>query len=244
MIFHSRGTSSRLPLLPFLLCLGAAACSGAPGTSAPVEEQSVKPGINEPFLDPEMEVEEWVQRFEGESREVFAQRTRVARAVGLEEGDVVADVGAGTGLFTEMFAQDVGEAGMVYAVDISSKMVEHLRERVERKGLEQVEPVLSEARDVGLPEGSCDVVFVCDTYHHFEYPRTTLASIHRALRPGGEFVVVDFERIPGVSREWILGHVRAGKEVFRSEIEEAGFVFVEELDVGLEENYFLRFRKS
>ena len=89
-----------------------------------------------------------------------------------------------------------------------------------------------------------DLVFICDTYHHFEYPQTTLASLHAALRPGGMLAVVDFERIEGVSRPWVLNHMRAGKEVFRSEIEAAGFRFLEEVEVaGLEENYLLLFRR-
>jgi predicted methyltransferase len=95
-----------------------------------------------------------------------------------------------------------------------------------------------------LPPESIDVAFVCDTYHHFEYPDQTMASIHRALAPGGRLLVVDFERIPGKSRKWILGHMRAGKEVFRAEIEAAGFVFVDEVAIpGFEENYLLEFRK-
>ncbi|MGB2501466.1 MAG: SAM-dependent methyltransferase, partial [Mariniblastus sp.] len=61
----------------------------------------------------------------------------------------------------------------------------------------------------------------------------------------GELVVIDFERIPGESREWLLGHVRAGKEVFRAEIMDAGFALDEEVTIkGFKENYFLRFRKK
>lgn len=86
---------------------------------------------------------------------------------------------------------------------------------------------------------------MCDTYHHFEYPRATLASIRRALRPGGRLVVIDFERIPGKTRPWLLSHVRAGKAVFRGEVEKAGFAFVREAEIeGFRENYFLLFRKA
>jgi predicted methyltransferase len=88
-----------------------------------------------------------------------------------------------------------------------------------------------------------DVAFVCDTYHHFEDPKAMLASIRRALRPGGTLVVVDFERIPGTSPDWILKHVRAGKEDFRREIEASGFRFGEEVKL-MRENYFLRFTRD
>jgi len=64
------------------------------------------------------------------------------------------------------------------------------------------------------------------------------------LRPGGELIVVDFERIPGETRKWLLDHVRANKQTFRAEIEAAGFEFVEEVQIeGLVENYFLRFSR-
>ena len=78
----------------------------------------------------------------------------------------------------------------------------------------------------------------------FEYPEPMLASLRDALRPGGTLVVIDFEKIPGRTREFIMGHVRAGKQQFIDEIEGAGFVLEEEIQVeGLEENYVLRFRK-
>ncbi|MBL8726923.1 MAG: class I SAM-dependent methyltransferase [Planctomycetes bacterium] len=213
------------------------ACAGAP------PEASVRPGINEDFLDPALDVDAMVRRFEAESREIFARRAAIARAVGLREGMAVADIGAGTGVFVDFFARDVGATGRVFAVEIAPKFVDLLRERAATRGQTQVEVVLCSDRDVGLAAGSVDVVFTCDTYHHFEYPRSTLASIHRALRDGGELVVVDFERIPGVSRPWILDHVRCGKDQVVVEVLGAGFELIEEVRVELRENYFLRFRK-
>jgi predicted methyltransferase len=88
-------------------------------------------------------------------------------------------------------------------------------------------------------------VFVCDTYHHFEFPQATLASIHRALRPGGELVILDFVREVGVSRDWILEHVRAGEAVVTQEVVAAGFTLVRrEATPFLRENYVLRFRRG
>ena len=108
-----------------------------------------------------------------------------------------------------------------------------------------ISSVLGSDRSIGLPPDSVDTVFICDTYHHFEYPQSTLASIYRALKPGGTLVVIDFERIPGKSREFILGHVRAGKDVFRGEIVKAGFKFEDEVKIRqFRENYLLRFRKE
>jgi predicted methyltransferase len=223
-----------------------AACQGAAvQTIAVVEEPSVKPGINKDFLDPNLKVDKYEERFEGESREIFAQRARIAALVGVEPGARVADVGAGTGLYTRMFAQKAGASGVVYAVDIAAEFVRHVEADAQKRGLANVKGVLCTERSVELPKASVDLVFVCDTYHHFEYPRSTLASIRDALRPGGELVVVDFIRIPGQSREWILDHVRAGQDVVTQEIEAAGFVKVrDEQTPFLRENYAMRFRRT
>jgi SAM-dependent methyltransferase len=98
---------------------------------------------------------------------------------------------------------------------------------------------------VELPPASIDVAFVCDVYHHFEHPGATLASLRRALRPGGTLVLIDFERIPGITSEYILQHVRAGREVFRDEIVRAGFRVRDEIELdGLEDNYILRFTRT
>jgi ubiquinone/menaquinone biosynthesis C-methylase UbiE len=207
-------------------------------------EASVRPGVNERFLAEDLDVEGFVEIFEGESREVFVQRERIVEALAVSSGMTVADIGAGTGLFLPDFDRGVGSEGRVYAVEISPKFLEHLRERTEREGLTRVEVVEGLEDSVELPATSVDLAFVCDTYHHFEYPQSTLASLYTAIRPGGSLVILDFERIPGESQDWVLGHMRAGKEVFRREIESAGFEFEREVTVeDLKENYVLRFRR-
>ena len=210
-----------------------------------VSDTSVVPaGINDNFLDPDLDAEAWMKRFEVESREVFAGRVEVIEALGLEPGDRIADVGSGTGLYLSAFSQAVGEKGLVYAVDISPKFIEFLRRRIVDENLENVRVVPSTERSASLSPESVDHVFICDTYHHFELYGEMLDSIREGLAPGGQLVVIDFERIPGTSRDWLLTHVRAGKDQVRAEIEQAGFEFVEEVEVpAFEENYLLRFRK-
>jgi SAM-dependent methyltransferase len=87
------------------------------------------------------------------------------------------------------------------------------------------------------------VAFICDTYHHFEFLYKTMASLHRALRPGGRVILIDFRRVEGKSSEWVLSHVRAGQEVFASEIIRAGFQKLFEDRELLKENYFVVFEK-
>jgi len=238
-------------LLPAFLLL-ALAC-GSPETAdarapaaeslASADEASVRPGVNAPFLAEDLDVGEFVERFEGESREIAAQRELIALHLGLRPGMTVADIGAGTGLFMADLAHGVGEHGTVYAVELAPRFVEHLRRRAAENGLERVQVVRCTERSVELPPDSVDVALVCDTYHHFEYPRSTLASLREALKPGGLLVIVDFERRPD-SRQWVLDHVRCGSEQVIAEIEAEGFRLVDRPPVsGLSENYLLRFRR-
>jgi ubiquinone/menaquinone biosynthesis C-methylase UbiE len=204
------------------------------------QDKSVRPGINKPFENPD--VKDFVGKFEGESREVFSKRKQIVEACKLKRGMVVADVGAGTGLFTRLFAAEVGEKGKVYAVDIAPKFLKHIEENCSKAGIKNVECVACKPTSTELPENAVDVVFICDTYHHFEFPFRTMTSIHRALRPGGTVVVVDFHRIEGKSRDWILNHVRAGQETVVKEIVSCGFKRLGE-EKFLEENYLVRFEK-
>lgn len=203
------------------------------------QEKSVRPGINDPFKNPD--VKEFLGKFEGESREIYAQRHAILSACKLKPGMVVADIGAGTGLFTRLFAEKVGPGGKVYAVEIAPRFIDHIEKTCQAEKLTTVQTILCTPDDAKLPAGSVDLAFICDTYHHFEYPFKTMASIRRALRPGGEIVLIDFHRIPGKSRKWTLSHVRAGQEVFVNEIRLCGFEVAEEKKF-LEENYFVRFQ--
>jgi ubiquinone/menaquinone biosynthesis C-methylase UbiE len=208
---------------------------------AVAQEKSVKPGINDPFKDPD--VKDFQGKFEVESREVYARRDKIVEACKLKPGMVVADVGAGTGLFTRLLAREVGPTGQVYAVDIAPKFLEHVQKTCRAAGLRNVTPVLCNPDSVDLPPDSVDLAFVCDTYHHFEFPQRTLESLHRAIKPGGRLVVVDFVRIPGKSSAWVLGHVRAGQEVVEKEIAAAGFEKTGEVKELLKENYLVVFTR-
>jgi len=242
MSVPKRGTLSFRPVAQSLgawLLLALAACA-AP-TEAP-RETSVRPGANERFLDPDLPVQSFVDTFEGESREIARERDRIADVLGLQPGMAVADIGAGTGLFLEPLATAVGPQGRVYAVELSTAFVRHLKQRAAEHGWTQVQTVLCTEDSTTLPVGAVDVALVCDTYHHFEYPRATLASLHEALVPGGRLVIVDFEREPGRSRDWVLEHVRLGRDAVRAEVEAAGFRFEALVPIeGLVENYVLVF---
>jgi ubiquinone/menaquinone biosynthesis C-methylase UbiE len=208
------------------------------GVSA--QEQSLSPGINSYYRNPDFE--RWVAMFETAGREVYDKRHEIVAALDIRPGMAVADVGAGTGLFTLLFARKVGVQGTAIAQDVAPEFLRGIEARAGREKLANVRTVLGGEKDANLPPASLDLVFVCDTYHHFEYPQAMLASLHAALKPGGRLAVIDYEKIPGRSSSWVMGHVRAGRETAIAEIEAAGFKMLKAHAL-LRDNYFLEFQK-
>jgi acetyl esterase/lipase len=205
------------------------------------QEKSVRPGINQPFEKPD--VPQFIERFEREGRDIYDRRHEIVQACGIKPGMAVADIGAGTGLFSRMFSPLVGKTGKVYAVDIAEDFIKHIERTAKEQKLDNIVGVVCKADSASLPPASIDLAFICDTYHHFEFPEKTMRSIHAALRPGGQVILIDFHRLEGKSRPWVLDHVRAGQEVFTKEIEACGFRQVEEKPELLVESYFVRFAK-
>jgi SAM-dependent methyltransferase len=235
-------------LLPALsLALGVAACAETTGPEEPTPEgpdpelPAVSPEINAYYEN--ADVERWQGIFERPGREVFDRRFEIVQAIGIHPGMTVADVGAGTGFYTMLFARAVGDYGTVYAVDISEAFVADIERRAAEYRVSNVVTIVNDQKDTHLPADSVDLVFLCDTYHHLEYPNSMLGSIARALKEDGELVLIDFRRELGFSSPWVMSHVRANKEQVTTEVLEAGFELVEELDL-LRENYVLRFRKA
>ena len=210
--------------------------------AAPVSAQEgAKPEINRPFLV-NTDVAAWNRAFKSERREVYVKRDQIVAATGAKPGMSVADVGAGTGLFTMLFAIAV-KPGTVYAVDISPAFVEYIREMAKKRRMSNVTAIVNDGVETGLPEASVDLVYLSDVYHHFEHPAETLASIRKALREGGRMVVVDYERISGVTPKDRADHVRVDKAGAIREIEAAGFRFVEEKKL-MRDNYFVVFKRN
>lgn len=233
----------------------AAAATPAPDVSTPRQDE---PAIPEPTAEPdtghgvlhedlnaryaeETDVAAWRKRFERGSREVRAKRDDILQEVGLAKGDAIADIGAGTGLYTFAFAEAVGASGRVFAVDVQDYFLEYLDAQADERGLPQVQTVHASQTDVTLDPGSIDVAFLCDAYHHIEHPAPYLKTVRRALRPGGRLVVVDYAKVAG-AKPFIIEHVRDTPEAFRAEIEAAGFRFVRSADF-LEDNFLFVFER-
>jgi SAM-dependent methyltransferase len=234
---HKRG--ARVAAL--VACLVLMGCN----RSEPVAENVVPTSIAEPYAADPANLELWLERLEVGSREIYSARAEIAKAVNLKPGDRIADIGAGTGIYSMLFAETVGSSGAVYAVDIEPRFLKLINQRAEDNGHSNVVSVLSRTNSITLPEGSVDAVFICDTYHYFEDPATLMATVKSALKPGGSVYIVDYEIVEGAAPPADHRHVRFGKAGVAAEIESFGFGKGEDVAIpGLSDNYMLRFRKS
>jgi SAM-dependent methyltransferase len=226
----------RAAVLLFAGCaaVGIAVPSAAQSTITPTARD-----LNKSFDD---DSAQWAERFEHEGRAIYDNRLTILGHLGLKPGMNVADIGAGSGLFSRLIAQLVAPGGTVYAVDIAKNLVDLIARTAKEQNLPNLKAVLGDPRSPKLEPNSVDVVMIVDAYHHFEYPKEMLAEIKKALRPDGLFVFVDFKRVEGVSRDYILSMVRAGEGTFSDEIINAGFDLVERHDGITNENYLLKFR--
>lgn len=131
----------------------------------------------------------WLTRPERAQEE---QTDKLLSALKIKPGQTVCDLGCGNGYYTLELARMVGPKGKVLAVDIQQEMLHLLDLRVKEAGLTNVEPIPSTPIDPRLPPASCDLILVVDVYHEFGYPEQMLAALHKALKPDGRLVLVEF----------------------------------------------------
>jgi predicted methyltransferase len=209
--------------------------------AALAQEKSVRPGVNREY-EKNPSAKKYAESFETEGREAFKFRKEIVAACRLKPGMNVADVGAGSGLFTRLFAAEVAPGGTVYATDIAENFLKHIESTCKDDDIKNVKTVLAKADSSGLVPDSVDLVFLSDVYHHFEFPQKTLASLHAALKSGGRLIVVDYRREKGKTPDWLMKHVRAGQDVVTREIEAAGFKLKSE-EKFLKDNYMIEFER-
>jgi len=211
-------------------------------TWAVAQQSTITPTAKELNKSFDADASQWTERFEHEGRAIYDKRVAILDAMGLKPGMDVADIGAGSGLISRLIAQRVAPGGTVYAVDISKNMVDHITKTAQEEKIPNIKAVLGDPRSPKLAPNSVDVVCIIDAYHHFEYPAEMLAEISKALRPDGMLMLIDFKRIDGLSRDYILKMVRAGEGTFTDEFLNAGFDLVERRDDMFPDNYMLKFK--
>ena len=228
----------------FAAFLWVSACAERGGQVQPPEAGTEGAAEQPHSEEGEVNLDVWLERMEVGSRELYSARNEVVAAVGLKEGDWVADIGAGTGLYTVLFAEEVGSTGRVFAEDIEPLFLDLINRRTADLSLDNVTAVLGREDDVTLPKNSVDVIFISDTYHYFDKREEIMRTVYEALKPGGSLILVEFDITPGEVRPDHKSHVRFGKAGVVSELEFVGFEKSDDVTVeGLAENYFVRFIK-
>jgi ubiquinone/menaquinone biosynthesis C-methylase UbiE len=132
----------------------------------------------------------WLERPEREQEE---RTDLLVTALALKPGEIVADIGAGSGYFSWRMAQKVGERGKVYAVEIQQEMIDILQVNMKKRGVGAiVQPVLGTVQDPKLPADSVDTIILVDVYHEFDFPFEMTRAMIQALKPGGRLVLVEY----------------------------------------------------
>ncbi len=163
----------------------------------------------------------YIASLDDPKRDEYQKPDEVLKALALRPGEVVADIGAGSGYFALRFARAVGDSGRVYAVDISPDMVRHLNRRLRDAGVRNVVTILSDPDDPLLPDASVDRFVIVDTWHHVDDQAKYLALMKRMLKPGGQVVHIDFQK-----RELPIGPplaMKIAREDLVGQMEGAGF---------------------
>ena len=198
-----------------LLCVGLSAASAQ---ELPLELPERVPAQFMSYLGAP-----WLERPERVAEEMPDD---MLAAMGLQDGDVVADLGVGSGYHTRRMARLVAPTGTVYGVDIQSEMLDILRGHIEREGLTGIVPVLSEPDDPKLPEGELDWILIVDVYHELSDPEAVLAKLRQALKPDGRVALVEYRVEDGTGDHIKADHRMSVRQVL-SEWNPAGFELVE-----------------
>lgn len=159
---------------------------------------------------------EWLER---STRAEEERPEIVIRAMNLKSGDIVADVGAGSGFYTRRLARAVAPDGVVYANDIQPEMLAALRANAERERITNIVPILGTETDPKLPKGALDWVLLVDVYHELQQPQPILEAIRASLKPGGRVALVEYRE----TTERVRPDHRMTKEQVLAEWVPAGF---------------------
>lgn len=136
----------------------------------------------------------YIGALEDPKRDAYQKPHEVLTALNIKPGEVIADIGAGSGYFSFRLAHFVGDKGKVYAVDVSPDMIRHVNRRIRETKTTNVVTILADNDDPLLPDRSVNRFFICDVWHHVENQTKYLSLMKKMLKPSGEVVMIDFHK--------------------------------------------------
>jgi ubiquinone/menaquinone biosynthesis C-methylase UbiE len=216
----------RLLFAALWLTLSVAALAQAPQTAPP--ERKPAAVMNWSGAD-------WLER---EGREEEQRPDLIVRTMKLREGEVVADIGAGTGYFTRRLGKAVGRSGRVNPEDIQPEMLALLRKNVEKAGLTNVIPVLGAVDDPKLPKKAIDWILLVDVYHELQRPEAMLARMREILKPSGKVALVEY-RLEGTTALHVRVEHRMSVKQILAEWQHAGFRLVRQYEFLPTQHFFV-----
>lgn len=151
----------------------------------------------------QLPAQDYIDRMERPGRVVKLRVDAVIEELGLEPGDVVADIGSGGGAFSLPMARAIGPGGTLYAVDIDQEMLDFVSERAEKEGVGNITTVLGEYDDPKLPVKSVDVAFFHRVLHMIEHRQAYINAVAKYLKPDGRIVIIDRNREDSESWMWL-----------------------------------------
>lgn len=177
------------------------------------------------------EGKEWIRRLERPERIPGLKIPEVIASLGLRPGDVIADVGAGTGTFAIPFARAVAPSGRAYAVDIWPELLDYIEAKASAAQVATLHTILAQRDDPLLPRGQVDVVFFHDVFHNANDRVDYLRRVVAALKPGGRIAIVEQEYDDPIAKKWDQPEDRITPEQVREWMAAVGFELVAEFDM-------------
>ncbi len=183
---------------------------------------------------------DWLER---SSREEEERLTLLVKSLQLTPGEVIADIGAGSGVISLRMSEQVLPDGKVMAVDVQDEMLERLKANCKKFGIKNIEPVKGTQYETGLKPASVDLAIMVDVYHEFEFPYEMMTDIAKSMKPGGRVVLVEYRKedptVP-IKEVHKMSQDQAKKEVEQAEF---GLKWTETIDV-LPRQHILIFTKQ
>lgn len=206
----------------------------ASGASAAAQTATTQAEMHKLHSDPKA----YANALDDPKRDEYQKPHEVMMALDVKAGEIIADIGAGTGYFSLKLARHVGTTGHVYAVDVSPDMTRMLNSRIRDGKLTNISTILAEPNDPLLPQ-AVNRFLIVDVWHHIEDQAGYLAKMKSLLRPGGEVIMIDFHK-----RDLPVGPptaMKIAREDLISQMQANGFVLSKEHTI-LPYQYFLFFK--
>lgn len=180
--------------------------------------------------------EEWLKTLDAPNRVQNLKIDETIAKLGLKPGTVVADIGAGSGIFEGSLAKAVGPGGTVYAVDVDQGLLDAINKRAAAAGVANVKTVLGKFTDPALPVRTIDVAFINDVLHHIEDRATYLKNLATYVKPTGRIALIDFHPELGGHRN--QPELQVSRDSAASLMAAAGFKPIEEISL-FTDKYFV-----